>query len=376
MANISIYPGSSSFFPGTTPFGFYDYDLQFQLDADRVALFCAQRLGWPIVEIELQDKNFYTAFEEAVTTYGNELYAYKIKQDYLSLEGAPTSSNLNHTLITPNYGGMVRLSKQYGEEAGAGGNVTYYRGAISASAGVQDYDLSAWAVSQSITGGIEIKRIYYEQDPAIVRSLDPTGLLSSTVWGGNISLEGSQLMMPLSYTLQRIQAIEMNSQVLRSNYSFELVNNKLRIFPIPETGSIDYIFFQYVKLSERNDPSAGVTGSALVTNVSNVPFTNPVYSQINSIGRQWIFEYTLALVKEMLGYVRGKYTQIPIPGAEVQLNQQDLLSSAANDKVKLREKLQAYFDETSRNKILERTSQEADFQQKINGNIPLTIYIG
>lgn len=376
MANIPIYPGSSSFFPGLTPFGFYDYDLQFQLDADRVALFCAQRLGWPIVEIELQDKNFYTAFEEAVTTYGNELYAYKIKQDYFSLEGAPTSSNLNHTLITPNYGGMVRLSKQYGEEAGAGGNVTYYRGIITASAEVQDYDLSAWAVSQSITGGIEIKRIFYQPRPAVVGSVDSIGFLNFPALGGNISIEGSQLMMPLSYTLQRIQAIEMSNDVLRSNYSFELVNNKLRIFPIPESGDVHYIHFQYIKLSERNDPSAGVSGSTLITNVSNVPFTNPVYSQINSIGRQWIFEYTLALVKEMLGYVRGKYTQIPIPGAEVQLNQQDLLSSAANDKVKLREKLQAYFDETSRNKILERTSQEADFQQKINGNIPLTIYIG
>jgi len=78
MANIPIWPGSSSFIPGNTPFGFYDNDYAFQIDADKVAKFCAQRLGYPIMEVELQDIHFYTAFEEAITTYGNELYAYKI----------------------------------------------------------------------------------------------------------------------------------------------------------------------------------------------------------------------------------------------------------------------------------------------------------
>ncbi len=126
MANIPIYPGSSSFFPGNTPFGFYDNDYQFQMDADKVVKFCAYRLGYPLVEIELQDLNFYTAFEEAITTYGNELYAYKVQQDYLSLEGASANSNLNHALITPNFAGMVRLSHQYGEEAGVGGKTTWY----------------------------------------------------------------------------------------------------------------------------------------------------------------------------------------------------------------------------------------------------------
>lgn len=373
--NVPIYPGSSSFVQGKTPFGFYDNDYQFQVDADKVALFCAQRLGWPIVDVELQDKNFYTAFEEAITTYGNELYAFKVKQDYLSLEGASTGSNLNHTLIIPNYAGIVRLSQQYGEEAGVGGNVTWYRGAITASADIQDYDLNAWAISQSITGGIEVKRVFYQDIPAVVRSIDPSGLINSMTWGGNVAVEATSLMMPLSYDLQRIQAIEMNSQVRRSQFSFELVNNKLRILPIPLTGS-GFIHFQYIKLNERNDPSGGITGSALITNVSNVPYTNPTYSQINSIGRSWIFEYTLALVKEILGYVRGKYTQLPIPGSETTLNQGDLIASATKNKEELRNQLRDYLDQTSRNKMLERAAQEAEFKLKTDGQIPLQIYIG
>ena len=172
MAVIPIYPGSSSFFPGDTPFGFYDNQIDFQTDADRVVTYCARRLGYPIMDVELQDLNFYTAFEEAITTYGNELYAYKVRENYLSIEGSPTASNLNHELITPNFAGVVRYSEQYGEEAGTGGNTTWYTGSISMSANVQDYDLKTWA-SESLEldndDFIEVKRIFYQSTPAIVK---------------------------------------------------------------------------------------------------------------------------------------------------------------------------------------------------------------
>ena len=173
MANIPIWPGSSSFFPGDTPFGFYDYDYEFQTDADKVARFCSLRLGYPIENVELQDINFYTAFEQAVTVYGNEVYAFQSRDNYLSLEGAPTSSELNNALITPSMTTIVRLSQQYAEEAGTGGNVNWYSGFVVLTSSVQDYDLSAWAASQSITGGIEIKKIFYEGTPAISELYSP-----------------------------------------------------------------------------------------------------------------------------------------------------------------------------------------------------------
>jgi len=166
MANIPIWPGSSSFAdylvsPGSpTPFGFYDSDTSFQSDADKVAKFCAQRLGYPIENVELQDIQFWTAFEEAVTVYGNELYAFKVRDNMLSLEGASTGSSLNHTLITPNMSSVVRLSEQYGEEAGVGGNVTWYSGSIALTASLQDYDLADWAISQSITGVLKLKEYF------------------------------------------------------------------------------------------------------------------------------------------------------------------------------------------------------------------------
>jgi hypothetical protein len=372
--DIPIYPGSSSFFPGVTPFGFFDYDLQFQADADKVATFCALRLGYPIVDVELQDKNFYTAFEDAIINYGNEVYAYKVKQDMLTLEGNPTGSSLNNTLITPNFGGVIRMSHQYGTEAGVGGKTTIYKGSFGITSSQQDYDLSAWALSQSISGGIEIKRVFYEQDPAILRQMDPAGILSALDMPNSGYGVFGDMMMPLSYTLQRINAIELADTVRRSNYSFELSNNKLRIFPKPQGDG--YMWFEYIKESERNNPSAGNSATNLITNVSNVPYNNPVYSQINAIGRQWIFEYSLANCKEMLGYVRGKYQTLEIPDGQTTLNHGDLIASAKDEKERLRAKLAAYLEETSRTKVLERAAAETDFTQKQQQQVPLRIFIG
>ncbi len=173
--NIPIWPGSSSFQPGETPFGFYDFDPQFQSDADKFAIFASRRLGYPLVEIELQDLNFYAAFEDAVTTYGNEVYAYQIRDNYLSLEGAPTDTEVNDAIITPNFATIIRMSQQYAAEAGAGGNITYYSGALALTPGKQTYDLTEWAISQSISGGIEIKTVFYQNLPAINQMYAPFG---------------------------------------------------------------------------------------------------------------------------------------------------------------------------------------------------------
>lgn len=378
--NVPIWPGSSSFAPGETPFGFYDYDVDFQRDADKVANFCTRRLGYPLVDIELQDISFYAAFEEAITTYGNEVYAYQIRDNQFDLLGVSTSTPLNNAIITPSFQSVIRLSKQYGAEAGSGGNITYYKGSIPLTASIQDYDLKQWALQQGIAGGIEIKRVFYEAPPAVVRYFDPyagTGYgyqaLFDSFGFGSFSPAINFLMMPLNYDLQTLQAIELNDMVRRSNYSFELKNNVLSVFPIPNNSDAK-MHFEYIKVSERISGQAEEGGGA--SNVSNMPYTNPSYIQINSVGRQWIFEYTLALVKEILGLVRGKYSNIPIPNSEVTLNQQDLLSQAAADKVRLIEKLRQYLDETSRQASLERKAAEADFAFNEISKVPFTIYVG
>ena len=381
--NVPIWPGSSSFQPGDTPFGFYDYDYQFQTDADKFAKFAAQHMGYPLVEIELQDLNFYTAFEDAVTTYGNELYAYQVAENLLSFQGAPqTIGPANDRVIQENMASIVRLSHQYGEEAGVGGTVSYRSGSIKLTPGVQDYDLNQWAIDNNIQGRIEIKRVFYEAPPAITRYFDPyagtgTGMmqmLDSFGWG-SYSPVINFMLMPINYDLQKIQAIEFNDQIRKSQYTFELVNNRLRIFPIPVI-AYDYMHFEYILDLDRNQPYVDSQGQSLITNASNVPYQNPTYNTINSIGRQWIFEYALALSKEMLGYVRGKYTTVPIPGSEITLNQSDLITAATSEKTSLIERLRAYFDTTSRKTLLANKEAEANSQMNILADVPMTIFIG
>jgi hypothetical protein len=381
--NIPIWPGSSSFQPGETPFGFYDYDPQFQTDADKFAKFASQRLGYPLVEVELQDINFYTAFEEAITTYGNELYAYQVAENLLTFQGASTTiAPGNNELVQENLSNVILLSNQYGTEAGVGGTVTWRTGSIALTAGKQNYDMNQWALDNNIQGRIEIKRIFYEAPPAITRYFDPyagtgTGMMQmmdSFGWG-SYSPAINFMLMPISYDMQKIQAIEFNDQIRKSQYSFELVNNQLRLFPIP-ISHYHELRFEYILNSDRNNPYVPRNGQNVITNASNVPFNNPTYSTINSIGRQWIFELGLSIVKEILGYVRGKYSSIPIPGAEVTLNQSDLIASATADKTALIERLRAYFDTTSRKTLLENKASEATSQRNILADVPMVIFVG
>ena len=383
MANIPIWSGYSTFFPGDTPFGFYDNDYQFQTDADKVANFCAQRLGYPLVDVELQSGSFYTAFEEAVTVYGNELYAFQSRDNYLSLEGSTTGSNLNQSLVNPSLGPIIRMSQQYASEAGTGGQIDWYSGSVYLTSSIQDYDLKQWAIDNNVTGGIEIKKIFYENKPAINQLYSPwAGLAPGAMSAvGLTGLAGfgpatNFLLMPLSYDIANIQAIELNNQVRMSNYTFQLANNKLRIFPVPGTDDHGIqLWFNYIKLEDRNN-AAVTSAPGVINNLSKMPYGNPRYSQINSIGRSWIFEYTLALCKEMLGYIRGKYSTVPIPGAEVTLNQSDLLASASADKEALITRLREYLDTTSRQSLLERKAAESTARQQEINQVPMTIYIG
>ncbi len=384
MADKIIWNGSSTFTTGSTPFRFYENDPVFVTDADKVANYCARRLGWPLLEVELDSGSFYTCFEEAITTYGNEVFQYKIRENYLSLEGADSSINLNDKVIQPSLSRIIQISTDYGTEAGVGGNITKYTGSIDLEIDRQNYDLNQWAQDQGITGSIEIRKVFYEAPPAILRYFDPyagtgTGIqsLMDAFDFGSFSPGVNFLLMPASFDILKVQAIEFNDQVRRSAYSFELVNNQLKIFPIPKTEG--KLYFEYFKKIDRTDTTLNTqdTGATdIITNVAEVPYTNPVYGDINSVGRQWIYRYTLALAKEVLGYVRGKYTTVPVPGSEVTLNQADLLADARSEKEALLLNLREMLEQTSRSAQLERRKNENDFLKDTLNGIPLTIYVG
>ena len=305
MAQEVIWPGSSSFSSGQTPFGLYDSDSTFSSDIDKFADWCARRLGYPIMSVELQSGSFYACFEESVSEYSAQVNQFNIKDNLLTLQGQSTGSNVTHKRITPTLGRSVFLSKQYGTEAGVGGDVDYKKGSINITSGSQEYDLNELFVDGSTSGSIEVKRVYYEGTPAMQRFFDP---YATTGYGTINMIEGfgfgdfspavSFTLMPIYEDLLRVQAIELNDSIRKSAYSFTLRNNKLRVFPDPEENST--LYFDYVNTSDRDNPLiTEYSGSSdVISDFSNVPYDNMEYQFINDVGKQWIRKYGFALTKE------------------------------------------------------------------------------
>jgi len=382
MANIPIWPGSSSFDSSLTPFSFYDGDTNFQTDAVTTADWCAKRLGYPLIDIELQAANFFLAFEEAVNEYGAQLYNFQIINNFHTLEGNTTGSNFNNQLITPNLGGVVNISEQYGNETdGAGGDYKVEKGSLNVKKNGQKYDLLE-NISSSISGyeAVYIKKIYHHAPSAINRYFDPyagtgTGIqsLMQTFGFGNYSPGVNFMIMPIYFDVLKLQAIELNDIIRKSGYHFDIVNNRyLKLFPIPTS---DYtLWFDYVLKSTANAPVKN-TATNLITDISNVPYTTPTYQFINEPGKQWIRRYALALAKDMLGGVRGKYQSLPIPGSETTLDFGRLLSEAKDEKDKLITELKELLESTTRVKQLERQNEEAELTQKTFYKVPYPIYI-
>jgi len=289
---------------------------------------------------------------------------------------------LNDKLISNNLTTITsRIANDYGAEAGVGGNYEVKKGVLPVIAGTQDYDLNAWAAaSASLSGSdsIEVRRIFYEQSPAIARYFDPyagtgTGIQSllESFGFGQFSPGINFLLMPISFDAMKLQAIELNDQIRKSAYSFDLVNNQLRIFPVPDA-DMNY-YFEYVKLSQKNkivrDNRINV-----VTDIMNVPYRNPIYMNINTVGRMWIFKYTAAICKEIEGEIKSQndfFTSgnISMPkGGE-------LLTSSRKEKEDLIIELKEMLNEVSRRGQLERKQIESGFTRDTLQQIPLPIYI-
>lgn len=390
--NIPTWPGSSSFVtvsasfytaPSTgsrpTPFGYYDADPVFKVEADKVADYCARSVGYPIMDVELQDLNFWAAFEESTTKFSTMVNMYNAKDYILTLQGTSKNVNLSGREIQTNLGRAIQMAKSYGTEAGSGGTVDWKRGRIAINELTQSYDLdSLWADVSESGKRIEVKRVFHNEDPAIVRYFDPqtgtgrgTQLMLEGFGWGSYSPAVSFLVMPLYADLLRMQAIELNDQIRKSSYSFEIQNNKLQLFPIPP---YDFtLFFDYVVVDDRNDPLSTPTGS--ISDLSNVPYDRIQFSDINDIGVQWIYEYTLATSKEMLGLVRSKYSSIPIPGSEATLNGTDLIAQGRETKTQLITDLKELLLSMGRETTVQSEATIATALQQQLAKVPNKIYI-
>ena len=384
MAQEPIWPGSGSAVSESTPFALYDNDTEFQSEAPQVATWCARRLGYPIVDIELQDTQFYACMEESISEYSAQVNQFNIRDNLLHLKGQSTSSNFTHKRVKPTLSENIFIAEDYGSEALVGGTTDIKRTAVSVNSGSQIYDLNALVGDVSESGAsIEVKRVHYESRPAVTRYFDP---YASTGFGTYNMLDGfgfgsyspaiTFVLQPIYADLLRVQAIEFNDQIRKSAYSFEIRNNQLRVFPVPtQSGSL---WVEYILTDDRDNPlRTRYSGSAdVVSDYSNAQYDFMVYSNINDVGKQWIRKYTLALAKELLGIIRSKYGTIPIPNSEVSLDGDTLRAEATAEKEQLIEQLRENLEQTSRKALMEAQRDESESQQETLKKVPYPIYIG
>lgn len=391
LINVVVWPGSGSSPVGKAPFGLYDDDDLYVEEAPKVAKWVCSSLGYPVMAVELTDEIIYGQFEQAITEFTSVVNEFNMREQMLSLQGISTGSNISQKLIksTP-LPYIIELSQMYGTEVGVGGQVDYKKGYIEMSASVQDYDLqNLWASASESGNRMEIRRIWHERSPAINRFFDPfagsagmglgvQSLLGTFGWA-NYSVASQYLLMPIYETLLRVQAIEFNDQIRRSQYGFEIKNNKLRVFPIPDQD--EKLWFEYTVTADKFDSVVGAPGTGgentggVASDYSNVPYDVVQYSYINDVGRRWIWKYTLALCKIVLGGIRSKYDVIEIPNSQLRLDGLTLRQEGQREIEDLIDKLRETLEQTGKERQMEKARNNEENAAEILRRVPARFYI-
>lgn len=392
MSVSKVWQGSATFVSGaSTPFGTFDNDPVFQSEAPKIAEWCATRLGYPIVDIELSSSNFFACFEEATAEYSAQVNQFNIRNNLGVLEGNSTTNNYTGTRVHGSeLANIIQISDGYGTMAYVGGNTDMKKGYITVNQFTQSYDLQEmWARDNENGNRIDITRVFFEASPAIQRFFDPystsgqgTLNLIDEFGFGSFSPAAQFILMPIYEDLLRIQQIEFSDQIRKSAHTFNVVNNKLQVFPIPQ--ATDTLWFEYIVQDEftaNNSVTSSVgpnqtVNNTVISDYSNIGYNFAEYQNINDVGKQWVRKYTLALAKELLGAIREKYSTVPIPGSEVSLDGASLRAEAQTEKDNLIEQLRENLNEVSKKTRMENEAAMSAQQNQILSRAPLAIYIG
>jgi hypothetical protein len=378
-----------------TPFGIYDSDPDFRNDAPRTSVWVAKRLGYPIVNIELDNQQIWACFEESVSEYSAQVNQFNLRNNLDILRGQPKGKveNYSQTLVDGSFlPTTVRMSQQYGTLAGVGGNTTIKKAYLELTESVQKYNIMSGAIDVESSASfatmfsgsstIDVVRVYHEAVPAITRFFDPYSVgaqgtlnLISELGFGNYSPAAQFLMMPLYEDILRMQHIEFNDHIRKSAHTFNIVDNKIEIFPVPTKNTPKKIYFEYMSRDEFEHDSQTIQADSL-SDYSDIPYNFIEYKNINDVGKQWIRKYTLSLAKELLGAIREKYNSIPIPDGEVSLDGAALRAEAQVEKDALITQLRENLEEMSRKNVMENKAHEADHQQEMLRKVPLKLYVG
>jgi len=410
----SILPPTGSVANVTTaslPFGVYvnsDYWSASQIDlfkkgaAEEVA-FVYKKLGGDVLDIEIVESQVYSAYEEATLEYSYLVNLHQGKNILSKVLGGSTGSFDQKGQLTGsdistaehielkfprfNLGYAATVGKGYSTVVSMNGTETVYSASFRPSAGLQDYDLQAIISSSADFSGsvgkkrINIKKVYYK---TVGASWNFYGYFGGLNVVGNLSTYGQYAddstfeVIPVWQNKLQAMAYEDAIKTRVSDWSFQLRNNKLRLFPVPFESGPDQFWFEFTVANDAwEDDSSNVdSGVNGINNINTIPFQNIPYDKINSMGKQWIRRYALALCKEMLGHIRSKFANIPIPTESVTLNGTALVSEGKTEQKELKDELLKVLDETTYDKLVEKDVAIAEGSSKVQAFAPVLIYVG
>lgn len=404
------------FMPGMTPFGAFDQDFQFQQDADKVSDFVRKKLGEPVMQVHLSSTQLYAAFEQACLEYSAMVNSYQAKSVLSSFLGTPTGSLSGSENKFPKQILSLEqaLADPWGAEADVNSSQPLFTGSVTMNIGQQWYDVPTWLRTYDIngvlagtivsgvfvpvsgytgpgpqwdgTGHIRIRDVYHTSPLAAYRFFGTTsGLnyLNNQFRFESFTPETLFYLLPIWEDVLRGMQFKTSNTVRRSNYSFDIHNNHLRVYPVPMINM--FLWFTYT-IDPTPGNVVGASGSTQgavdnpgyngVANLSNIPFGNIVYSQLNSISKTWIWNMALAFAKEIEGNIRSKFSTVPIPNGDVTLNGPQLIQDAKTEMEALRTNLKEMLEETTYQKLMEKEAAMAENLQNTWKGAPLGIYIG
>ena len=370
-----------------TPFGVYDAESDFQSEADNMVTFVKRKMGDDILSVELTSKQIFANFEEAVLEYSSIVNQYQAKSQLVNYLGFPTGSAMSgseETLPRDNLEYLARFAEPYAMEAGVGGSYNFSSGSIALTGSKQDYDI--YTELKDADGNLifsssdntprtklKISEVFHFNPQAAYRFFDTTSAinyLNNEFSFESFTPETIFYVLPVFEDILRAGQLDLSNRVRRSNYSYKVHGTKIRIYPTPTSGNKKL----WIKVRQYPNPTSPAYKDESIFGVSgmnSLPFGNIQYSRINSIGRQWIRQYTVALSKETLGLIRSKFGNIPVPGAEVTLNGTDLISQGREDKTNLITTLKEMLDTMTYDKLVEMQATRAENMHKQLKYIPI-----
>ena len=414
--NVSLYP-----------LGIYAdtnsnlYDANFISGAADQVAFTYKKLGGDVLDLEITPGNVYAAYEEAVLEYSYIINLHQARNSLGSFLGQTTGtfdhdgqlktdlSGTNVNLRYPRFsiGYAKKVAIGIANEAGvAGGDLPHYSASLTLESGRQDYDLQQVIVdnasnnNEPATGGsvpyagiigtgsgetnrrITVRRVFYKTPQAMWRFYGYYGglnVVGNLNYYGQFSDDSTFEIVPVWQNKLQAMAYEDHLYTRLSHYSYEIFDNKLRLFPIPEVSLVKHLWFEFTvdDGTDAWDPVGGIdNGEKGINNLNTLPFDNLPYESINAIGKQWIRRYALALVKETLGQIRSKFATVPIPGDNVTLNGTALISEARDEQAKLKEEMTTILNELTYEKLTAQDASMVEAVKKIQQEMPMLIYQG